>query len=156
MTVLIAGAGIGGLTLALSCHQVGLLFRIFEQSENIEPLGVGINIQPHAVRELIELGLQKELDDIGVRTTNVAYFSKLGGEIWNEPRGADAGYRWPQYSVHRGLLQTLLYDALKERTHKKIVESGCALTAFEQSETAGLSNLNPALVLLLKAFLEMY
>ena len=135
MTVLIAGAGIGGLTLALTCHQVGLSFRIFEQSEKIEPLGVGINIQPHAVRELIELGLQKELDDFGVRTTNVAYFSKLGGEIWNEPRGTDAGYRWPQYSVHRGLLQTMLHDALRKRTHNKIVESGCALTAFEQSDS---------------------
>jgi 2-polyprenyl-6-methoxyphenol hydroxylase-like FAD-dependent oxidoreductase len=135
MTILIAGAGIGGLTLALSCHQVGLPFRIFEQSEKIEPLGVGINIQPHAVRELIELGLQEKLEDFGVRTTNVAYFSKLGSEIWNEPRGTDAGYRWPQYSVHRGLLQTMLYEALMQRTHNDIVESGRALIAFEQSAT---------------------
>lgn len=136
MTVLIAGAGISGLTLALTCHQVGIPFRIFEQSQKIEPLGVGINIQPHAVRELFELSLQKELDDLGVRTTNVTYFSKLGGEIWNEPRGTDAGYRWPQYSVHRGLLQTMLHDVLKNRTHDNIVESDCALTAFEQTESA--------------------
>ncbi len=132
MTILIAGAGICGLTLALTCQQVGLPFRIFEQSTKIEPLGVGINLQPHAVRELIELGLQDSLDAFGVRTTNVAYFSKLGGKIWNEPRGTDAGYNWPQYSVHRGKLQLMLYDALIERTHKDIVEAGCALTGFLQ------------------------
>jgi 2-polyprenyl-6-methoxyphenol hydroxylase-like FAD-dependent oxidoreductase len=136
MTVLIAGAGIGGLTLALSCHQVGIAFQIFEQAEKIEPLGVGINLQPHAVRELFELGLEAELDALGVRTTNVTYFSKLGGEIWNEPRGKHAGYRWPQYSVHRGKLQTMLHDALVKRAGKDIVETGCALTAFDQSDTS--------------------
>ncbi len=118
--------------MALSCQQVGLPFRIFEQSTKIEPLGVGINLQPHAVRELIELGLQNELDEFGVRTTHVAYFSKLGGEIWSEPRGTDAGYIWPQYSVHRGKLQTMLHRALVERTRADIVETGCTLTGFEQ------------------------
>ncbi len=138
MSVLIAGAGIGGLTLALTCHQTGIPFRIFEQVEKIEPLGVGINLQPHAVRELFELGLEKELDAFGVRTTNVTYFSKLGGKIWNEPRGKDAGYHWPQYSVHRGKLQTMLHDALMKRTHDNIVETGCAFSSFEEDK-AGVS-----------------
>ena len=132
MTILIVGAGIGGLSLALSCHQVGLPFRIFEQSRKIEPLGVGVNIQPHAVRELVELGLQDELDVFGVRTRQVAYFSKLGGAIWSEPRGMEAGYRWPQYSVHRGQLQMMLLKVLQQRTVADIVETGQSLDSFEK------------------------
>ena len=94
--ILIAGGGIAGLTLALSCHQAGIPCRVFEQASEIRPLGVGINVQPHAVRELFELGLEEELEAIGVRTREVAYFSKTGRLIWAEPRGTFAGYRWPQ------------------------------------------------------------
>ena len=63
MTVLISGAGIGGLALGLSLHQVGIPFRIFEAVDQLRPLGVGINVQPHAIRELYELGLQDQLDE---------------------------------------------------------------------------------------------
>ena len=107
MTVLIAGGGIGGLTLALSLHQVGLPVRVFESVAEVKPLGVGINVLPHAVRELIELGLHDRLDETGVRTTELAYFSKHGKPIWSEPRGLAAGYKWPQFSIHRGLEQNL-------------------------------------------------
>ena len=87
MTVLIAGGGIGGLTLALSLHQIGVPRRVFESVPELRPLGVGINVLPHAVRELIELGLQDKLDAAGVRTRELAYFSKHGKPIWSEPRG---------------------------------------------------------------------
>jgi 2-polyprenyl-6-methoxyphenol hydroxylase-like FAD-dependent oxidoreductase len=115
MTVLIAGGGIGGLTLALSLHQIGVPCRIFESVAELKPLGVGINVLPHAVRELIELGLLDQLDASGVRTSELAYFSKHGKPIWCEPRGIEAGYNWPQFSIHRGTLQQILLDAVTER-----------------------------------------
>ncbi len=76
--ILIAGGGIAGLSLALTCHQIGMPCRVFEQVGQLRPLGVGINVQPHAVRELTELGLGDDLEAIGVRTREVAYFSKTG------------------------------------------------------------------------------
>lgn len=115
MTVLIAGGGIGGLTLALSLHQVGIPCRVFESVPELKPLGVGINVLPHAVRELIELGLIDQLSAFGVATAELAYFSKRGKPIWSEPRGLAAGYKWPQFSIHRGVLQQILYDATLDR-----------------------------------------
>lgn len=130
MTVLIAGAGIAGLTLGLTLHQIGVPFRLFEAVPEMRPLGVGINIQPNAVRELAELGLQDELDQIGIRTQELGFFSKLGLEIWTEPRGAKAGYAWPQYSLHRGRLQMLLLEALRDRAGDAIVETGKRATGY--------------------------
>jgi len=115
MTVLIAGGGIGGLTLALSLHQVGIPCRIFESVAELKPLGVGINVLPHAVRELAELGLLDKLDQAGVRTRELSFFSKHGKPIWTEPRGLEAGYKWPQFSIHRGILHQILLDAVIER-----------------------------------------
>jgi 2-polyprenyl-6-methoxyphenol hydroxylase-like FAD-dependent oxidoreductase len=115
MTVLIAGGGIGGLTLALSLHQIGVGVRVFESVPQLRPLGVGINVLPHAVRELVELNLMDKLDASGVRTRELAYFSKRGQPIWSEPRGLEAGYKWPQFSIHRGILQQILFDAATER-----------------------------------------
>ena len=133
MTVLIAGAGIGGLTLALSLHQVGVRCRIFEAVESLAPLGVGINVQPHAVRELAELGLLDALDAIGLRTAEVAYLSTHGKLIWSEPRGLDAGYRWPQFSIHRGELQMLLYRMVCERLGNDAVSCGLTVAGWRDS-----------------------
>ena len=115
MTVLIAGGGIGGLTLALSLHQIGVAAKVFESVAELKPLGVGINVLPHAVRELIELGLHDRLDASAVRTCELAYFSKHGKPIWSEPRGIEAGYKWPQFSIHRGTMQQILLDTAIER-----------------------------------------
>lgn len=127
MTVLIAGAGIGGLTLGLTLHGLGIPFRVFEAVHALRPLGVGINLQPHATRELMALGLSEGLEECGLRTAEVAYFSSQGLPIWSEPRGMDAGYRWPQYSVHRGKLQMMLYRALLDRAGPGIVQTSAAL-----------------------------
>jgi 2-polyprenyl-6-methoxyphenol hydroxylase-like FAD-dependent oxidoreductase len=133
MTILIAGGGIGGLTLALSLHQIGVPCRVFESVAALKPLGVGINVLPHAVRELIELGLLDQLDSIGVRTKELAFFSKHGKPIWSEPRGLEAGYRWPQFSVHRGQLQQILLDAVTERLGADNVLTSHHLTGWTET-----------------------
>ena len=113
--VLIIGGGIGGLVTALSLHQVGVACQVFESVGYLRPLGVGINLLPHAVRELTELGLRDELEKHAVATAELAYYSKRGELIWSEPRGLGAGYHWPQFSIHRGTLQRLLHEACVER-----------------------------------------
>ena len=116
MRVLIAGGGIGGLSLALSLHAAGIGdVEVFEAAPEIEELGVGINVLPHAVRELTELGLAGELSAQGLTTSEFVMFSKHGQRIWGEPRGLAAGYRWPQYSIHRGRLLGVLHRAFTER-----------------------------------------
>ena len=135
MTVLIAGGGIAGLTLALSLHQVGVDCRVYEATEIIQPLGVGINTLPHAVRELTELGLQDALAATAIPTAELAYFSKRGQPIWSEPRGLAAGYNWPQFSIHRGALQMILLDAVKQRLGADAVVTGHRLTGWDDTAT---------------------
>ena len=133
--VLIIGAGIGGLTAALSLHEAGLDVHVFEASAEMKPLGVGINLLPHAVRELTELGLAEELAAIGVRTRELIYTNKFGQRIWQEDRGLGAGYHWPQYSIHRGQLQMLLWRIALQRLGPERLHTDHALHAFTQ--TAG-------------------
>lgn len=129
--VLIAGAGIGGLSLALTLHQIGVPCLLFESVPDIKPLGVGINLQPNAVRELYELGFGPEsLDRIGVQTREWALVGLNGNDVYSEPRGIGAGYRWPQYSVHRGKLQMLLYDALLKRLGPASIRTGVKVTGY--------------------------
>ena len=132
MTVLIAGAGIAGLTLGLSLHQVGIPFHIYEAVEDIRPLGVGINLQSLASRELFELGLEDALEKIGLRTEDVGYFNAFGQEIWSEARGMFAGNAWPQYSLHRGGLQMALLEALLERAGADVLTMGAAVSAWRE------------------------
>ncbi|MDG1127876.1 MAG: FAD-dependent monooxygenase, partial [Paracoccaceae bacterium] len=131
MTVLIAGAGIAGLAMGLTLHQLGIPFRIYERVGEMRPLGVGINIQPNAVRELYDLGLQDRLDAIGVRTRQYGFYTKTGLEIWAEPRGQYAGYTWPQYSIHRGQLQMLLLEALRARAGEGCVVTVAGVARYE-------------------------
>jgi 2-polyprenyl-6-methoxyphenol hydroxylase-like FAD-dependent oxidoreductase len=140
MTVLIAGGGIAGLTLALSLHQIGVAAKVFESVAEMKPLGVGINVLPHAVRELTELGLLDRLDAAGVRTAELAYFSKRGKPIWSEPRGLEAGYRWPQFSIHRGVLQQILLDAAIERLGSEHILTSHHLTDWSETESGVRAN----------------
>lgn len=136
--VLIIGAGIGGLTLALSLHRAGIPARVVEAVPSIRPLGVGINVLPHAVRELTELGLAEKLEASAIRTKELIYTNKFGQEIWREARGQDAGYNWPQFSVHRGRLQMLLFETVVERLGAGAVRSDTELVGFEQ-DAAGVT-----------------
>lgn len=129
--VLIAGAGIGGLSVALTLHQIGVPCVVFESVADIKPLGLGINIQPNAIRELYELGFSAEsLDTIGLQTREWALVGLNGNEVYSEPRGLWAGYKWPQYSVHRGGLQILLYRAALERLGADSVRTGLKVSGY--------------------------
>ncbi len=133
MRAVIAGGGIGGLTAALSLHEAGIEVAVVESARSIQPYGAGMNLLPHAVRELTELGLGEELAATGVATAELVYHDRFGNRIHAEPRGLAAGYRWPQYSVHRGELQMLLLRAVQERLGAGVVECGLAIERFEQT-----------------------
>ncbi|WP_373893562.1 flavin-dependent oxidoreductase [Virgibacillus sp. CBA3643] len=130
-TAIIIGGGIGGLVTALKLHRAGVKVRVFESVENIRALGVGINLLPHAVRILTELGLAEKLEKIGLPTAELSYFNKYGQQIWQEPRGVNAGYHYPQYSIHRGRLQMLLLEAVKEQLGEEAVLTSHHLTSFD-------------------------
>jgi len=132
MKALIVGAGIGGLTAALACHQRGIDCEIYEQSDEVSELGVGINILPNAIRELSGLGLLDQLDQVGVRTYELFYLNRRGQEVWYELRGTDAGLDVPQFSIHRGHLQGVLYRAVRERLGDGAVRTGRRLVRFDE------------------------
>lgn len=130
MRVLIAGAGIGGLTTALALHARGIDVRVFESVRELAPLGVGINLLPHATAELAALGVLDAIEAAGVRTAELCYYNRHGQLIWREPRGLDAGYPVPQISVHRGVLQLALLAVARERLGADAVRTGWQLESF--------------------------
>ncbi|MEO7337584.1 MAG: flavin-dependent oxidoreductase [Caldimonas sp.] len=132
MQVTIVGAGIGGLTLGLCLQRVGIAARVIEASAEIRPLGVGINVLPHASRELARLGLEAELTRHAVLTREAAFFNRFGQLIYQEPLGRFAGYDAPQYSIHRGDLQRVLLDAFIERAGAAALVTGRRCTGFTQ------------------------
>ncbi|KGD96983.1 MULTISPECIES: flavin-dependent oxidoreductase [Rhizobium/Agrobacterium group] len=133
MKVLIAGAGIGGLTTALFLHRAGIEVEIFERAEEVRELGVGINMLPHAVGQLVDLGLMADLDEAGIRTRELIYANRFGQVVWQELRGLDAGYDVPQFSIHRGKLLGLIYRAVVNRLGLGAIRTGCRIDGFEQT-----------------------
>jgi 5-methylphenazine-1-carboxylate 1-monooxygenase len=135
MNVIVVGAGIGGLTAALSLHAAGMDVRVYESVGNMKALGFGINLQPNAARELIELGLGDALAETAIETARLGYYNKLGQLIWSEPRGRAAGYAWPQYAIERGDLQMILLNAVRARIGAGNIFTGHHLVSFEQDGT---------------------
>ncbi|MEZ4682895.1 MAG: FAD-dependent monooxygenase [Caldilineaceae bacterium] len=137
MHIAIIGGGIGGMTLALSLHAAGFNdVDIYESASAIRELGVGVNLQSHAVRELTELGLLDELQAVGIPTDEVIYYSQHGQRIWRDPRGLTAGYRWPQILIHRGQLLGILHRAVLDRLGADHVHTGHHLARLERQEGA--------------------
>jgi len=132
--ILIIGAGIGGLTLALELHQRGIACRVFESAPQIKAVGVGINLLPHATRVLSGLRLQDALARVAVETAEAAFFNRFGQLIYREPLGRRAGYRWPQFSIHRGDLQSILLDAVKARIGEDRLHLGFHCEGFQERE----------------------
>jgi 2-polyprenyl-6-methoxyphenol hydroxylase-like FAD-dependent oxidoreductase len=138
--VLIAGGGIGGLTLALTLHQIGVPAIVFESVSEMAPLGVGINLQPNAVRELYDLGIgAADLDRIGLPAKEWALVGLNGNDIYAEPRGLEAGYHWPQYAVHRGRFHMLLYARVLERLGPGAVRLGSRVTGYRRDAGGGVT-----------------
>jgi 2-polyprenyl-6-methoxyphenol hydroxylase-like FAD-dependent oxidoreductase len=134
MKILIAGAGIGGLAAALCLHEKGFDVKVFEAVDTLQPLGVGINVMPHASGVLFGLGLGEALDEIAIRTRAIEYRTRFGHLIQSDPRCVEAGFDYPQFSIHRGQLQFLLFDTVRERLGLDAVITGKAAMSFEQDE----------------------
>ncbi len=131
MKVTVVGGGISGLVTALSLHAAGLHPLVRESAREMRAVGVGINLLPHAVRELTELGLGDELARIALAPHELLYCDRRGNRVWSEPLGLAAGYLWPQYSVHRGKLQMMLLDAVHRRLGEGAVRTGMSFERFE-------------------------
>jgi 2-polyprenyl-6-methoxyphenol hydroxylase-like FAD-dependent oxidoreductase len=134
MKAIIVGGGIGGLAAALALHAKGIGCDIYEQSPEIRELGVGINTLPHAIKELAGLGLLPALDAAGIRTAELIYMNRHGQRIWREPRGLDAGFDVPQFSIHRGKLQGVLHEAVLARIGAEHIHTGRRLVGLSQDE----------------------
>lgn len=134
MKIAIAGAGIGGLTAALCLHEKGFEVQVFEAVDTLQPLGVGINVMPHASGVLSGLGLAEALDNMAVRTRAIEYRTRFGHLIQSDARCVEAGFEYPQYSVHRGELQFLLLDEVRARIGKQAVITGKGVEGFAQNE----------------------
>ncbi len=134
MKVIIVGGGIGGLTTALSLHKIGIEVKVFESVKTLKPLGVGINLLPHCVRVLTNLGFEASLIHNAVETKDLLYFDKFGKKFWEEPRGRFAGYKWQQFSVHRGIFQMILFNQALEILGSERIKTNHHLVEFEQKD----------------------
>jgi 5-methylphenazine-1-carboxylate 1-monooxygenase len=133
--VILVGAGIGGLTLGLALHGAGIPCRIFESAAEIKPVGVGINLLPHATKELAALGLEADLAKVAIATEDATFFNRFGQLIYQEPLGVAAGYAHPQFSIHRGDLQMVLLEAFIDRAGRDRLSTNYHCLAVEQDDT---------------------
>jgi len=129
--VVIVGAGIGGLTLALALEHAGIGCRIYEAAAELQPLGVGINVLPHATAVLETLGVLEALERVAVVTREAAFFNRFGQLVYTEPAGRFAGHATPQLSIHRGDLQAALLAAVRDRLGSDAVVTGHACVGVD-------------------------
>src|SRR3979409_336020 len=133
--VIIVGAGVGGLTLGLALYQAKIPCRIFESAAEIKAVGVGINLLPHATKELAALGLEQALANVAIATAHASFFNRFGQLIYSEPLGRAAGYAHPQFSIHRGDLQMVLLEAFRARAGHDRLSTNHHCIGVEQNET---------------------
>src|SRR5436190_11813974 len=131
MKIVIAGAGIGGLVAAMCLKRAGFDVTVYDQVSELRPLGVGINIQAGAVRILSGLGLEPALAATGIETRELRYANRHGQTIWADPRGRHAGLPWPQFSIHRGELQMILFETAKNILGADKIRFGRRISTFD-------------------------
>src|ERR1700704_74950 len=132
MKIVIAGAGIGGLTAAMCLSRARFDVKVFGAVGELRPLGFGINIQAGAVRILSGLGLEPALAATAIETRELRYANRHGQTIWADPRGRHAGLPWPQFSIHRGELQMILYQAAAKMLGAGRIKFGRRIADVEQ------------------------
>jgi 5-methylphenazine-1-carboxylate 1-monooxygenase len=135
LNIAIAGGGIGGLTAALSLAQGGHRVTVFEAVRELKPLGVGINLLPHAVGVLTQLGLLQALSATAIQTEALVFANRFGQTIYRDPRGLAGGYAHPQLSIHRGILHVILADAVRERLGPHSLRTGLRVTGCTVRES---------------------
>src|ERR1700730_6821252 len=134
MDIVIVGAGICGLSLALNLHRRGVKCRVYERAPELTELGVGITLLPHAMREFAALGVADRLLAAGIENLESCFFNRFGQLIYQEPRGKFAGYAHPEVGIHRGRLHMILYRAAVERLGADAVVTDRTCTGIEQDE----------------------
>jgi salicylate hydroxylase len=114
--VIIAGAGIAGLTATLALARAGIRVTVFEQAEKLEETGAGLQLSPNATRVLIALGLRERLETVAVAPQAIRVMAGGSGrEIVRIPFGDEMELRYgaPYWSMHRGDLQSALVEAVQ-------------------------------------------
>jgi 2-polyprenyl-6-methoxyphenol hydroxylase-like FAD-dependent oxidoreductase len=134
MSIIVIGGGIAGLTFALSLKQRGIDCKVYEAAPEVKELGVGITLLPHGVREFAALGLEDQLRAAGIENRESAFFTRHGQFIYKEPRGALAGYPYPEIGMHRGKLHRILYEAALKALGPENVLTNHQCVNVEQDE----------------------
>jgi 2-polyprenyl-6-methoxyphenol hydroxylase-like FAD-dependent oxidoreductase len=142
--IVIVGAGVAGLVLALELHDAGIPCRVYEAVPEIRALGVGINVLPHAAAVLGQLGLEADLTASAVLTQESVFFTRFGQLAYREPAGRLAGYPDPQYSIHRGDLQAVLLSAVRDRLGADAVVTGHTCTGVRDADGAAVAEFQTA------------
>lgn len=115
-TILVAGAGIGGLTAALALADRGFRVVVLEQAPQLEATGAGLQISPNCARVLIGLGAAERLQSVAVAPDAVQVRNADGHDLVRIPIGrSQTVYGAPYWVVHRGDLQAVLLALVKER-----------------------------------------
>jgi 2-polyprenyl-6-methoxyphenol hydroxylase-like FAD-dependent oxidoreductase len=135
MDIVIIGGGIGGLTMALALHASGAArrIRVYEAAAEMKALGVGINLGPHAMKELSALGLEEALVATSCQPQDYAFFTRHGQLVYREPWGKAAGHQWPHISLLRPDLQRVLLGAVRERIGTDNFSTGHRCVGVEQN-----------------------
>ncbi|WP_011582240.1 MULTISPECIES: flavin-dependent oxidoreductase [Chelativorans] len=132
MKVIIIGGGIGGITLACKLALKGVIAEIFDAAPRLDPIGLGVNLLPHAAEIMQEIGVLADIAARAVETYESTFFNRFGQHIFSEPAGLRAGYALPQYSVHRGDLHGAMLRRFIEVAGNEHIHTSHRCVGFDQ------------------------